>query len=350
MHKRSLGITILLVLSSFLSAQEKAPPQKLLSSPPPISTVDEQLGQAQAEFEMAKKMFNPWYAGPLLTPSAHNVPKGMFVVQPYLFVQNTYAIFDEHRHSKNIPDIWTVQPLMLFQMGWLTWLDFTVTGQGYYRTQSGKDTFYWGDTSFQWGIQLMQEQPYKPAIRFTFTESVPTGRYEKLNPAKNGIDATGSGAYTTNFSLNISKVIWWVSTHPFAFRASFNYSFPSALVRVQEFNAYGGGKGTHGRVRPGNAIAIDTSVELSFTQKWVFALDLVYTYQNHSTFSGHKGRTLTGQTASVGGPSSDSLSAAPALEYNPSDSMGFLAGVWFTITGRNSSDFISGIVTMYYAW
>lgn len=349
MRKWSFGICIALLFCTFAWAQEPHQTHKQLQTPPPISTVDEQLREAQQEFEIAKKMFNPWYAGPLLTPSAHNVPPGEFVVQPYLFIQNTYAQFNKDRKSVNIPDIWTVQPLILFQMGWLSWLDFTVTAQGFYKTQSSEDTFYWGDTSVEWGIQLMKEEPYRPAVRFTVTESLPTGRYEKLNPEKNGIDATGSGSYTTNFSLNVSKVIWWVSDHPFAFRASFNYAVPT-LVHVQEFNAYGGGKDTRGKVRPGNSIAIDTSVELSFTQKWVLAVDLVYTYQNHSTFSGHKGRTLAGQIASVGAPSNDNLSCAPALEYNPSDHLGFLAGAWFTITGRNSSDFIAAVLTMYYAW
>ena len=98
------------------------------------------------------------------------------------------------------------------------------------------------------------------------------------------------------------------------------------------------------------AIAFDTSIELSFTQKWVLAIDLVYTYQNHSTFSGHKGRTAAGTTASVGAPSNDNLSCAPAIEYNPADNIGFLAGVWFAITGRNSSDFVAGVLSMYYYW
>jgi hypothetical protein len=234
-------------------------------------------------------------------------------------------------------------------MGWFSWLDFTMTAQGFYNNKNGEDFFYWGDTSLEWGIQLMRESPYKPALRITITETLPTGRYEKLNPAKNGVDATGSGAYFTNFSLNASKVFWWITAHPFAWRLSMNYAVPMR-VQVQEFNAYGGGYDTRGKVRPGNKIAIDTSVELSFTQKWVLAVDLAYTYQNHSTFSGHKGRTAAGGTASVGAPSNDNLSCAPAIEYNPSDYLGFLAGVWFTITGRNSGDFVSGILTMYYAW
>lgn len=342
-------VFVFLLACSCLAALEKGQPQKIPKTPPPIEKVDRDLAQAQADFEIARKMFNPWYAGPLLTPSAHNVPPGQFVVQPYLFVTNTFALFNENRRSVNISDIWTVNPLVLFQMGCLSWLDFTVTVQGIYNNQSGQDTFYWGDTEVEWGFQLMQESPYKPAVRMTLTETLPTGRYEKLNPRKNGIDATGEGTYLTNFSLNVSKVFWWVTTHPFAWRLSLNYGIPTT-VQVQGFNAYGGGYKTRGSVRPGNLIQIDTSVELSFTQRWVLAIDLAYTYQNHSTFAGHKGRTANGQTASVGLPSNDQFSCAPAIEYNPSDRMGFLAGVWFTITGRNSSDFISGVLSMYYNW
>lgn len=346
MRKALLGF---LLITATLLSQEKGQPQQLPSQPPPLSTVDQQLAQAQADFDIARKMFNPWYAGPLLTPSAHNVPPGEFVVQPYLFITNTFAEYNGNRKSVNTPDLWTVNPLCLLQMGWFSWLDFTMTAQGVYNNKDGEDFFYWGDTSLEWGIQLMRESPYKPALRMTITETLPTGRYEKLNPAKNGVDATGSGAYFTNVSLNASKVFWWITAHPFAWRLSMNYAVPMR-VQVQEFNAYGGGYDTRGKVRPGNKIAIDTSVELSFTQKWVLAVDLAYTYQNHSTFSGHKGRTAAGGTASVGAPSNDNLSCAPAIEYNPSDHLGFLAGVWFTITGRNSGDFVSGILTMYYAW
>ena len=351
---RLLAFLLSLLLTPVAWSQES--PQKQLQVPPPISTVppplstvDEQLRQAQAEFEVAKKMFNPWYAGPLLTPGAHNVPPGHYVLQAYLFVQDTHAVFNKDRRSQDIPDIWSVRPVMLFQMGWLSRLDFSISMQGFYKTQSGKDTFYFGDTSLGWGVQLQKEKPYRPAIRFSITESLPTGRYDKLNPAKNGIDATGSGAYTTTFALNFSKIFWWMSTHPFALRGSLSYAVPM-VAQVQGFNAYGGGRGTRGRVRPGNSLAIDAAIELSFTQRWVFALDLVYSYQNRSTFSGHKGRTLARQIASVGAPSNDSLSAAPAIEYNPSDHMGILAGVWFTVIGRNSADFIAGVLSVYYAW
>jgi len=335
---------MLLLMTSFLHAQSPPP-----SQPPPISVVDKQLAQAQADFEIAKKMFNPYYAGPLLTPSAHNVPPGHFNIQPYIFFTNTFAQFNDNRRSVNITDIWQLKGSFIYQMGLLSWLDFTATFNGEYNWQGNQSSGNIGDTQVELGIQLMKEQPYRPALRVTISENLPTGRYEKLNPTKSGIQSTGSGSYATSISFNITKVIWWISTHPFSVRASFNYTIPT-MVYVQGLNAYGGGFGTSGKVKPGNSIAIDTSIELSFTQHWVLAIDLVYTYQNQSTFSGHKGRTAAGTTASVGAPSNDNLSCAPAIEYNPTEYMGFLFGAWFTITGRNSSDFIAAVLTMTYFW
>lgn len=343
MLKKILGIISLSLISSISWSQD------ISNQTQNLSTIQSQLNQAEAKLHAAKKMFNPWYAGPLLTPSAHNIPPGKFMVQPYLFVTNTYARFDENRHSKNIPDIWTVKPLMIFQMGWLDWLDFTFLPQVVYNHQSGKEAIYFGDTELQWGIQLLKEKPYRPAIRISIAETLPTGKYKKLDPKKNGIDATGTGSYETSLSFNLSKVFWCWSDHPFSFRSAINYTLPTK-AHVKGFNAYGGGHGTKGKVNPGNTITIDTSAEFSFTQSWVFALDLVYTYQGHSTFKGKKGHTKEGETAQIGEPSSDSLVIAPALEYNFSDHLGFLAGVSFPLTGRNSGNSISGILTLYYAW
>lgn len=337
--------SLLLFIPFLLSAQPNSPEQNL----PPLSLVDQQLAKAQRDFEIAKKLFNPYYAGPLLTPSAHNVPPGHFNIQPYIFFTNTFAQFNENRRSVNITDIWQLKGSFIAQTGLLNWLDFTTTINGEQNWQGNQTSGNLGDTEVELGIQLMREEPYRPALRITVAENLPTGKYHKLNPNKSGIQATGTGSYETSISLNLTKVIWWAFTHPFAIRASFNYTVPTP-VHVQGFNAYGGGFGTRGKVRPGNSLTVDTSIELSFTQHLVFALDFVYSYQNHSTFSGYKGKTKTGAIATVGAPSNDNFSCAPAIEYNPTESLGFLAGFWFTITGRNSSDFVAGILTFTYFW
>ena len=83
---------------------------KIDETPPPPEVVEAQLRDAEAEFNEAKEMFNPWYAGPLLTPGAHILPPGNINVQPYLFYISNYGRFDSHGHSHKISRLTTINP------------------------------------------------------------------------------------------------------------------------------------------------------------------------------------------------------------------------------------------------
>jgi len=104
------------LLGSLLSLSLYADDQSE-DTPPPPQVVEEQLRDAEAEFAVAKKMFNPWYAGPLLTPSAHILTPGLVNIQPYLFYINNYAKFDEHGHSHKISNIHTINPTVPVLIG-----------------------------------------------------------------------------------------------------------------------------------------------------------------------------------------------------------------------------------------
>ncbi len=69
------------------------------------------------------------------------------------------------------------------------------------------------------------------------------------------------------------------------------------------------------------------------------------TYANKSTFRGRPGESAPGVPAVNGIPSSDQLSIAPAIEYNINDVSGFIGGGWFAVTGRNSPNFASVIIS-----
>lgn len=335
----------LLLSSLTLVGAEPQPPETLV----PHEEIEAELKSAEEEFKEAKKMFNPWYTGPLLTPSAHIVPPGYFNIQPYIFYTNNYGKFSESGKSHDIPNLNSFNPQVIFQFGVLDWMAGILTGQWERNTQLGKSGANWGDTSLTLGFQLLPEGPYRPALLFSVGETFPTGKYQHLNPRKIGLDATGAGSYQTKLSLNISKVVWWVATHPMNFRLSLNYNVP-APVSVKGLNAYGGVPATHGKVHLGQGFQGDFGYEYSFTRRWVFALDAVYTYNAKNTFSGHRGTVSPGVPAVVGGPFNDQLSFAPAIEYNTSENFGILGGVWFTVWGRNSFNFISGVFSVEYTF
>ena len=313
-------------------------------SPPSHEVIEKELEDAQEKFDAASKMFNPWYAGPLLTGSAHTLDPGLYNQQPYLFVFDNYGIYSKSGHSRPIHDLVVVNPVYIAQTGIVKGWDLSATLQGFYNKQRGKDSVGFGDLPIAFGIALLQETPYLPAIKLGLSETFPTGKYRRLNPNNNGLDATGSGSYITTFTLNLSKVVWWITLHPMSFRASLNYKLPSK-VHVKGFNAYGGGYGTNGKVTPGQSFIGNIAFEYSFTQKWVFATDLSYVYNHKSTFRGNPGVSATGNNASVGVPYNNSFSIAPAIEYNPYATMGFVGGIWFTVWGTNSFNFISGILS-----
>jgi hypothetical protein len=334
MKKYLLAIATL--LSLHLSAQEIKTPEQIQA----------ELDQAQADFETAQKMFIPWYTGPLITGSANNVPAGKWNIQPYLFFLWTHAEYNDNRKSISVPTLFTLRPLLVLQRGLTDWLDVTITPFGQFNWRESRYAQAFGDFTLTFGHQLVKETPYIPSVRITLGESFPTGQYEKLSSTKGGIDASGSGAFETVVGLFVSKVFWQMPLHPIRLRFAGTYSIPNHDVGVKDFNAYGGGFGTRGDVCVGQTLNLDGAIEVSLTQHWVFAMDVAYTYSRESTFKGYSGFTPLGTPASVGAPTSDQLSLAPAIEYNVSDRGGFIGGAWFTVTGRNSGNF-AGLVLSY---
>ncbi len=314
--------------------------------------IQEELDQAEKRLQHAEELFNPWYAGPLLTGSPSMVPPGEGLIQPYVFVTDNYATFDGNRHSESIPDLVNLNPLMFFQTGVTNWLDTILIVQGDVNWQNGLTGGGFGDTTWQLGFPITRQGLYLPAMKIYLTEVFPTGRYQKLSATKSGLESTGGGSFQTGIGFVIGKIILWDTLHPMSLRLSLNYTVP-APVHVKGFNSYGGGYDTDGTIYPGNTFKASFGSEVSLTQNWVFANDVVYQTSAHTRFSGTTGTTLShgrGSAASVGGGSSDSLSLAPAIEYNFTPNLNLLGGVWFTVYGRNTHNFVSGIISLVYAF
>ncbi len=334
-------VTGLCLFAAFLCGAEEEvviPATPKLKSPDAIS---HEVDQAQRDFEIAQKMFTPWYTGPLITGSANNAPVGKLNFQPYLYLTMNYAQYNSKRKSINTPNSYLVSPLLVLQTGILNWLDVTIVPQAFFRWQDGVYGGNFGDLPLQFGFQLLKENPYIPSLRFVLGELFPTGNYQRLNPNRLGLTATGEGAFQTTFTMVVSKVFWWMKLHPLATRFAANCNVPDHKVTVHGYNSFGGGENTKGEVKVGNSYSADLGLEVSLNQKWVLATDVAYTYSGKSTFTGTAGEASPGVPATNGAPSNDQLSLAPAIEYNINDMSGIIAGVWFSVTGRNSPSFVS---------
>jgi hypothetical protein len=312
--------------------------------------LEEALLTAQTEFERAKSRFSPWYTGPLLTPGASMMPVGQGNTQPFLFIIDNYAIFNKKRKSVKISShLVQLKATANIQTGVTENFDLNISflGQGNWQFNQCGGGF--GDINLTAGLCILKQTHYVPDIKLTITETFPTGKYKNFDPRHLFADSVGAGTFSTQFGLAFSKLILWTTKHPMTFRCFFGYQL-STPVNVSGFNSYGGGFGCKGRIRPGNSFNADFGAEISITQKWVAALDMNYTMRNRTRFRGNSGIMKNGEFSLAGIPYSDNLSLAPALEYNWNPKLGAIAGAWFSVYGRTSLNFVSGIISITYSF
>jgi hypothetical protein len=202
------------------------------------------------------------------------------------------------------------------------------------------------DMAFGFDYQIYKRGPHSPwpSVKLNVSFNAPIGKYEKLKPRLKETDAGGIGTWAPSVGLVFSRLVHIKGPIFFAPRWNIQYTIPTPVF-VKELNVYGGGHGTRGTVYPGQSLTFLFGFEIPVTQNWAFAGDIQYVHQNKTRFKGRKGMT-DGVENVIGSPSSESLSLAPAIEYNWSPNYGVIAGAWFTVAGRNAGEFINGVVAV----
>jgi hypothetical protein len=277
----------------------------------------------------------PWFTGPLLTPSARAVSIGHVNLEPYLFWTIINGRYDHNWSVLPAHKFYQVNPLLIYKIGILEGVDFGGNIQGFYNRTEGESSWAFADLPVGFEIQLVGEHKdsWIPFVKLTLQEVFPTGKYQKLHPHKLGTDIGGQGAFATNIAITMSKLFTFPQNHFMNVRGNFSLTLP-CRTHVKGLNTYGGDSETHGHVDPGTSFVFQAAAEYNLTQRWALALDLQAVFAGRSHFKGHT-------DTPVGTPSSIQLSAAPAIEYNWSENMGVIAGSWFTFAGRNSARFVS---------
>lgn len=295
--------------------------------------------------------YQPWFTGPLIAPTVNTLAPGEGNLQPYL----TYTIFngeyDNHHHFIDTPNEYTWQLFSLLQFGLFKRVDLEIIPKVFWSRKQGSSAVTFGDLPVILGIKLSDDIPHTPIFesKLALIELFPTGKYQNLNPNNNGTDSSGLGSYQSSIGWFSQKIVYWWPAHPIRWRWAFQYTFGTS-VHVSGANTYGGARDTMGKIHPGNTTQIILSGEFSFTQNWVGAFDMVYLFTEKTTFQGNPGTKTDGTPAEIGSPVSWQWSFAPALEYNFNERIGLISGVWFTFAGKNSESFISGQISINYAF
>jgi len=304
--------------------------------------------------EKTEPVASPWFTGSLICPSANTIDAGSYNIEPYLYVTDNPAIYDNDWHANSIPPEWTIEAQIPVWVGLTNWCDieFQPTLMWNHK-QGGGGAWALGDILLQFDFQLWRDElPHKswlPTIKFAIRESIPVGKYRNLNPLKRTADQGGYGTWATGAQLIFGRLFYFSGVHFLNMRLALQYNFYHSLVHVKGYDAYGGGIGANGKIRPGSDFAIDLGLEYSLSRHWALALDLVGYWQAKAKFTGYSGTNfLRGTPTAVAKAADIQYSIAPGIEYNWNENLGIITGAWFTVAGKQISEFYSFIFAVNY--
>ena len=287
----------------------------------------------------------PWLTGPLLSPYAWAIPLGSYDIEPYVYVFAEQGSYDADWKIVKAETVWRTLVQPAFYFGITPWMDFEFNPGVYYNYSDGAAQWVAADMPLGFNIQLYQKTPetvtnWDWAVKLSLRETVPLGKYQHLDPKKKSTDFGGQGSWQTLFGLVWGNIFHLGGVYFLNTIVSVEYTLP-APVHVKGLNAYGGGAGTSGTVYPAHVVYSDVAFELALSRNWVFAMDVVGSWSSRTRF---KGKTVEVNTLDT----AVQYSLAPAIEYNWGPSLGLIAGAWFTIAGRNTTYFNSGVIALNY--
>jgi hypothetical protein len=202
----------------------------------------------------------------------------------------------------------------------------------------------------QYRLTRFEEGGWLPTIAIQLQESLPTGQHDRLGtrPA----DGMGGGAYATTLGLNAQTYFWMPSGRILRVRLNVTQT-RSSSAGVDGVSVYGTGPTFHGRAQPGDAFYLGTSFEYSLTQRWVLALDLIYSRNASTRVVGYQSplaTALAGATEPLrlNSGRSEAYGYAPAVEYSWTPNLGVLLGARIVTGGHNSHHSVTPAIAINY--
>ncbi len=285
-----------------------------------------------------------WWTGPLLAPSAATLPRGHFLIEPYVYDVTSQGFYNTSGTRVSAPHANGFGSLTYINYGLLNRFTVGIIPTFSYNEISAgpsSDGVGIGDLTAQAQFRLsqFQEGHWMPTVSVNVQQTFPTGKYDRLSRASDGF---GAGAYTTTLGVFSQTYFWLPNRRILRARLNFQQSF-SGSASVNDASVYGTSPGFSGHANPGSTLFIDLAGEYSITRSWVLALDATYRHQGNTAVSGFNADS---QSLRLDSGFSEAYGFAPALEYNWKRNWGVIAGTRFIGPGRNTTHSISPVVAV----
>lgn len=313
---------------------------------------------ASSDSTSHQSMSDVHFTGPLVAPNATALPAGHWNIEPYLLDAIQYGQYNDDWHQNSTSVNHGFRSVTLIQYGLTDRLSVGLLPQFGFNHVSGaanSDGLRLGDMTLR--AHYMFHEFHKgskiPTMAFAVSENLPTGEYDGLDKASNGL---GSGVWSTKVAFWSQDYFWMPNGHILRTRFDIAYEFPDDNnVSVNGRSVYSTGPGFSGRINPADTFTANAAAEYGLTKHWAPAIDVVYSYTGSGRTSGQAtevsdGRLLPATTVRRSMAPSQSVEVDPALEYLWNQHFGLIVGAQVTVAGRNTGSVVTpqAALNVYY--
>ncbi len=289
-----------------------------------------------------------WWTGPMLANSAATLPRGHFLIEPYLFDVASSAQYGTDGTRRGAPRSDSFGSLTYIMYGLTDKVSVGLIPTFGFNTAHGEPSssgIALGDMTplVQFRLRPFHPCSWIPAMSVAIQETFPTGKYDRLGDRPN--NGMGGGAYATILAFYAQTLFWMPNGRILRSRLNVSHA-ASRHVNVEDVSVYGTHAGFRGHAEPGASLFIDSAWEYSLTRSWVLALDVTYRHGRNTHLTGYDtADPVRAQITLDSGPS-DAFGLAPAVEYSWTSNVGVLFGTRLIVAGRNTAASVSPAVAI----
>jgi hypothetical protein len=284
------------------------------------------------------------FTGPLVTPAVNTLPTNTINVEPYLIHTNTRGWYDGggNRHAeKPTARQWQVAVPVIYGLTDNISVQLTLNAARTSVDGQHSDGLRVADSLLR--LQTRLKAPEADGTGLVLAASIaqrlPTGQYHHLDT--NLLNGMGTGAMRTTLALGAQQLHWLNNGHALRWRGQLAWSPSPGRITLRGPSVYATPTGFRGHAQPGQAWNASAAGEYMLNARWVLVGEAIW---NRAS-----GTRIDGGASSYGAytyPSGHSLSLAPAVEYHFNPKVGLIAGVQFSVGGRNATDYVAPQVAL----